>query len=115
MGDGVGALEKMGRAAGAAVALAFVLGGTADAADYQIKSFRWDEDYSVLAAVSRPLEGLEQLKFIPLTDDKSVYLTLGGKIRLRADVIENGGFSLRPGGDYVTTTTRVLLLTDWHF
>ncbi len=115
MACALGGARKMGRAALAAVVLAFVLGGAAGAADYQIKLFRWEEDYSYLAAASRPLEGLEQIKFIPLRDDKSVWLTLGGEIRLRADNIENGSFSLRPGGDYVTTTTRLLFLTDWHF
>jgi hypothetical protein len=104
----------MGRAALAAVALAFVLGGAAGAAEYQIKSIRWEEDYSYLAASPRPLEGLEQIKFIPLTDDKSSWLTLGGEIRLRSDDIQNAAFSLRPGGDYITTTTRLLFLTDWH-
>lgn len=93
--------------------MAFALGGAAGAADYQIKTFRWEEDYSSLS--SRPLEGLEQLKFIPLGEDKSWWLTLGGEIRLRSDNIQNGSFSLRPGGDYFTTTTRVLFLTDWHF
>lgn len=105
----------MGRAALAAVALAFVLGGAAGATEYQIKSFRWEEDYSSLADASRPLEGLEQLKFIPLNGDNTWWLTLGGEIRLRSDNIQNGSFSLRPGGDYATTTTRLLFLTDWHF
>jgi hypothetical protein len=104
----------MGRAAFAAAMLAFVLGGAADAADYQIKSLRWEEDYSYLASSPHALEGLEALKFIPLTDDKSSWLTLGGEIRLRLDDIQNGSFSLRPGGDYITTTTRLLFLTDWH-
>ena len=103
----------MGRAAGAA-ALAFVLTGAADAGDYPIKSVRWQENYSYLALATRTPEGLEALKFIALSDDRNSWLTLGGEIRARVDDIQNAAFSLRPGGDYVSTTTRLLFLTDWH-
>lgn len=101
----------MGRAVCAA-ALALSL-SAAHAGEYTIKSFRWDEDYSYLATRA-PADDLEALKFIALDDARDAWLTLGADTRLRADVIENGSFSLRPGGDYTTTTTRVLLHADWH-
>jgi hypothetical protein len=102
----------MGRA-GWAAALVLSL-SAAQAGEYTIKSFRWDEDYSYLAARA-PADDLEALKFIALDEAHEAWLTLGADTRLRADLIENGGFSLRPGGDYPTVTTRVLVLADWHF
>lgn len=102
----------MGRAVWAA-ALALSL-SAAQADEYTIKSFRWDEDYSYLATRA-PADHLEALKFIALDGSRDAWLTLGADLRLRADLIENGSFSLRPGGDYTTTTTRVLFYTDWHF
>ena len=96
--------------------LALACGGAAQASDrYDIKSFRWDEDYSYLARPAHAVEGLEALKFIALDDARDMWLTLGGDLRLRADVVENSAFSLRPGGDYETVTTRLLFHTDWHF
>ncbi|MFM9865459.1 MAG: alginate export family protein [Micropepsaceae bacterium] len=102
----------MGRA-GWAAALALSM-GAAQAGEYTIKSFRWEEDYSYLAARA-PADDLEALKFISLNDDRDAWLTLGADTRFRVDLIENGAFSLRPGGDYTTVTTRVLFHTDWHF
>lgn len=102
----------MGRAVWAA-ALALSI-GAAQAGEYTIKSFRWEEDYSYLATRA-PGDDLEALKFIVLDDAGDAWLTLGADTRLRADVIQNGSFSLRPGGDYTTVTTRVLFFTDWHF
>lgn len=108
----VGGRGLMGRAVwGAALALSI---GAAQAGEYTIKSVRWEEDYSYLA-MSEPADGLEALKFVALDDDREMWLTLGADIRLRADTIQNGSFSLRPGGDYLTTTTRALFHTDWHF
>ena len=94
--------------------LALVCAGVAQAGDsYSIKSFRWDEDYSYLAKRA-PADELEALKFIALNERRDMWLTLGAETRVRADLIENGSFSLRPGGDYLSVTTRVLLHTDWH-
>ena len=99
-----------------AALLALALQGAAQASDrYEIKSFRWEEDYSYLAAPGRASEDIEALKFIALSSDRDMWLTLGADARLRADVIENSSFSLRPGGDYQTVTTRLLFHTDWHF
>ena len=108
-----GGARRWGVQRGAA-ALAFVLAGAANAGDYPIKSVRWQEDYSYLSSSARAPEGLEALKFITLSGDKSSRLTLGGEVRVRVDDIQNAAFSLRPGGDYISTTTRLLFLTDWH-
>lgn len=102
----------MGRAVWAA-ALALWL-SAAQAGEHTIKSFRWEEDYSYLAT-GATADDYEALKFIALDEERNAWLTLGADTRLRADVIENGSFSLRPGGDYTTVTTRVLFHTDWHF
>jgi hypothetical protein len=102
----------MGRTVWAAALALWV--GAAQAGEYTIKSFRWEEDYSYLASRA-PADDIEALKFIALDDDRDMWLTLGADTRLRADFVQNGSFSLRPGGDYVTATTRVLFHTDWHF
>ena len=102
----------MGRAVWAAALTLSI--GVAHASEYAIKSFRWEEDYSYLATRA-PADDLEALKFIALDDARDAWLTLGADTRLRADLIQNGAFSLRPGGDYTTVTTRVLFHTDWHF
>lgn len=102
----------MVRAVGAAALVLCI--GAAQAGEYSIKSFRWEEDYSYLA-MTAPSDDYEALKFIALDDARDTWLTLGADARLRADLIENGSFSLRPGGDYTTVTTRVLFHTDWHF
>lgn len=101
----------MGRAVWAA-ALALSL-SAAQAGEYTIKSFRWEEDYSYLATRA-PADDLEALKFIGLDDERQAWLSLGADTRFRVDSIENGAFSLRPGGDYISTTTRVLVYADWH-
>jgi hypothetical protein len=52
---------------------------------YQIR--RFDEDWSVLRGVdsSATDDFWDRLKFIPLTRDESVWLSLGGQVRERAE------------------------------
>lgn len=52
---------------------------------YQVR--RFDEDWSVLRGVdtSNTDDFWDRLKFIPLTSDQSVWLTLGGQVRERAE------------------------------
>jgi hypothetical protein len=52
---------------------------------YQVR--RFDEDWSVLRGVdtSRTDDVWDRLKFIPLTSDQSVWLTLGGQVRERVE------------------------------
>lgn len=104
----------MGKARLAAL-LVLALHGVARAGDhYEIKSFRWEEDYSYLARSAHEPSALESLKFVALSPARDMWLTLGADTRVRADLIENSAFSLRPGGDYQTLTTRLLFHTDWH-
>ena len=74
---------------------------------YKIQSMRWEEDYRYLKDRTKKPEGWEQLKFVPLTDDRHIWLSLGAELRTRLDMVENGGFGLKPDSDYMTATQRV--------
>lgn len=56
---------------------------------------RWVEDWSYLRDKSKRTDFFDPLKFIPLNDSKSVYLTLSGEHRLRLNHTSNIG--LRQG------------------
>src|SRR6266403_677336 len=55
---------------------------------YQIR--RFDEDWSVLRGVDLSATGdfWDRLKFIPLSPDQSVWLSLGGQVRERVEDYE---------------------------
>ena len=82
---------------------------------YQIR--RFDEDWSVLRGVDPSATGdfWDRLKFIPLTRDESVWLSLGGQVRERAEYYRHylSGASRRmiptptcsPGSERAPTST----------
>ena len=80
----------------------------------EINTFRWREDYSFLRDRS-DLTFFEQLKFIPLNDAKTAYLTLGGEVRERVESYEHQFFGLPPvGGSFTSFATRLLADADLH-
>jgi hypothetical protein len=96
-------------------ALAICVAAPAAASDrYVIKLIRWEEDYSYLAAQSSKPHGLERLKFIPLSMDRKFWLSLGGQVRNRVDVIDNSQFGLHPVASYTTGQIRILVHADLH-
>ncbi len=80
---------------------------------YEPKSVRWEEDLSFLQTPpAKPPTRLEALKFIPLTPDRTAWLTLGGEVRQRLDVITDAQLGLSASGSYNTAQTRLYLHAD---
>ncbi|HKC14257.1 MAG TPA: alginate export family protein, partial [Vicinamibacteria bacterium] len=79
----------------------------------EINTIRWREDYSFLR--DRPeLTLLERLKFISLNERETVYLTLGGEVRERAEDYNLAFFGLRGGTSFASYGTRLLADADLH-
>lgn len=79
---------------------------------YQI--LRQNEDWSGLGRLAGQDTGdpWDPIKFIPLNDDGSAWLSFGGQARLRGEYWENFGFTEKQ--DDVFLLTRVLLHADLH-
>lgn len=96
--------------------LAFALAATAAApaiaADDQPRLLRWTEDYSSLRVKPRPFPA--SLKFIPLSDDEDIYLTLGGEVRTRIEAYDHPAFGLGAGGAFASWQSRALIHADVH-
>ena len=78
---------------------------------------RFDEDWSVLRGVdlSRTDDFWDRLKFIPLNQDGSVYLTLGGQVRLRGEYFNEFQFgSSAPETSDGYLLSRIMLSADLH-
>src|SRR5262249_48168843 len=77
--------------------------------------FRWKEDYRFLRDRYETLTPLERLKFMPLNESKTDYLTLGGEVRERMESYDNPFFSLPPvGADFTSFATLLLFDADLH-
>lgn len=78
-----------------------------------VQMFRWYEDCSNLRAQEASLGTLERLRYIPLTDTGSVWLTLGAEYRLKTEYFNAPDYSLRPADrQYAATGERILLHAD---
>ena len=77
---------------------------------------RWSEDYSDLGLRRGALDFWERLKFRPLNDSGTVYLSFGGEARIRLDAYSgpNFGRGLAGKSDFLQTTLRVLQHADLH-
>lgn len=95
-------------------AIASLAGGNALAADTcAVQMFRWYEDCSNLRSEEASLSALERLRYIPLTDSGSVWLTLGTEYRLKTEYFNAPDYYLRPAdGQYTATGERFLLHAD---
>lgn len=79
----------------------------------EINIIRWREDYSFLRDRTDPTL-LERLKFIPLNDAKTDFLTLGGELRERVESYDHAFFGLPGGRSFTAFATRVLADADLH-
>jgi Alginate export len=78
---------------------------------------RFNEDWSVLRGVDLATTGdfLDRLKFIPLTGDGSVWLSLGGQARARVEYFRHYLFGAsEPKDTDAYLLTRFRLLADLH-
>lgn len=74
------------------------------------KVFRFEEDCRALASGAR--EGLERLRYLPLTDSGSLWLTLGGEYRLKTEALQRPGFGIGNIHGYTATGERFLAHLD---
>src|SRR6266446_1694598 len=82
---------------------------------YQIR--RFDEDWSVLRGVDLSATGdfWDRLKFIPLTRDESVWLSLAGQVRERAEYFRHFLFGAsKPKDTDAYLLSRFRLSADLH-
>ena len=79
----------------------------------ELNVVRWKEDYRFLRDRPAPT-ALERLKFIPLNDGGSAYLTLGGQIRERVEAYQPSFFGLPGGPSFTSYATRLLVDADLH-
>ena len=75
---------------------------------------RWKEDWSGLKGVDRAQTGdpFDPLKFIPLNADGSIWLSLGGGLRVRLESFRN--FNFAPQSDESYLLYHLLLHADLH-
>lgn len=77
------------------------------------KSFRYDEDYRNLGD-SLSLSLYDKLKFTPLNDQKSAYISVGGEIRYQYFQYKNEEWGDVPKDSDGFILSRLLLHTDLH-
>ena len=78
-------------------------------------SLRWEEDYRFLSDVDKRSDPFDQLKFIPLLDSNSNFITLSGQWRLQSLTFDAPGFGLGGQGGHGYQYQRLLIGADWHF
>lgn len=85
----------------------------APAAACPAKPFRWAEDCRALQTDRDLLRGLERLRYIPLTNSGSVWLTLGGEYRLKTEYLDAPDYGLGHGEEaYTAIGERFLAHAD---
>jgi hypothetical protein len=75
---------------------------------------RADEDYSMLANEASPLQGWKRAKFVPLSEDKSTWASVGGDLRGRYERYENDAWGEGPQDGNGFFSLRTLLHADVH-
>jgi hypothetical protein len=79
------------------------------------KQLRYAEDYSYLRDPAKRTDVFDRIKFIPLSEDKTVFLTLGGEVRERYEFFENNLWGQGPQDDDGYLLQRYMLHLDAHF
>lgn len=92
--------------------LAALLPFVATAQEVEQTNLRYDEDWSVLSQ-TRPA-GWRTAKYLPLTQDGSAYLTLGGEARARFEGFDNNLWGEPPAPDDGYLWLRVMPHADLH-
>lgn len=77
-----------------------------------IQITRWSEDYRPLREIDSTLSGLDRLKWIPLSNENEIALTLGGSVREQFESYQNREFGFAEGDDDVYLMHRLLLHAD---
>jgi hypothetical protein len=76
-------------------------------------NLRYEENWSVLRGQPN-VDFWDPIKFIPLTEDERIYLTLGGDMRVRVEHFENFAFGAPATDTDTYLLTRIKLHADLH-
>lgn len=77
-----------------------------------IQITRWSEDYRALGNSSDAMAGFDRLKWIPLSSEDEIALTVGGSLREQFESYQNREFGFAEGDDDVYLMHRLLLHAD---
>lgn len=83
------------------------------AQENSFKSLRYEEDYKNLSADS-VVDWYDQLKFMPVSADKAVYLSIGGEVRTQYFYFRNQDWGESPADKDGFLLTRYLGHADFH-
>jgi Alginate export len=75
---------------------------------------RYEEDWSFLSDASKRDDFFDPIKFIPLSSDRKVFLSLGGEIRETYERFHNTNFGLSPQDPDGYLLQRYLIHVDLH-
>ena len=78
------------------------------------KQLRYDENYSYLGDEKLRTEALDRIKYIPLNRSGTAYLSIGGEIRERYEIFQNGTWGADPPDDNGYLLQRYMLHSDLH-
>lgn len=76
------------------------------AADCAAKPFRFEEDCRALAGT--PLQGLDRLRYVPITASGDWWLQFGGEYRFRTEYLDRPNYGIGPIPDYTAHSHRWL-------
>ena len=75
---------------------------------------RYEEDWSFLSDPAKRDDSWDPIKFIPLNEDRNVFLSLGGEIRETYERFHNTNFGLSPDDPDGYLLQRYLFHVDFH-
>lgn len=78
------------------------------------EKLRYEEDYTFLREPHQQTDVFDPLKYLPLTPDGALYLSLGGEIRARYEYTHHPAWGQDPQDDYGVFLQRYILHGDLH-
>jgi len=75
---------------------------------------RYEEDWSFLSDPAKRDDSWDPIKFIPLNEDRNIFLSLGGEIRETYERFHNTNFGLSPDDPDGYLLQRYLFHVDFH-
>ncbi|HMJ64382.1 MAG TPA: alginate export family protein [Candidatus Binatia bacterium] len=78
------------------------------------KPQRYDESYVYLHDPARRSDYFDPIKYIPLTEERNVYLSIGGDARLRCEYFHNPSWGAAPQDNDGYWLQRYLVHRDLH-
>jgi Alginate export len=94
------------------VACSSLIAGSAVAQADGFAFFRYDDDFTYLSDPSKRVSWYDKIKYIPLGNDPSHYLSIGGDLRERVESYSDGYFGLADAPHTTYLLSRALLDAD---